>query len=79
MNVVRWNPVRELEEISSRLNRLFARQEGPEANGKEMMTMADWAPAVDISESDEAFYIEADLPDVTKEDLKVTVDKGVLT
>ena len=79
MNIVRWNPVRELEEISSRLNRLFARQEGPEANGKEMMTMADWAPSVDISESDEAFYIEADLPDVTKEDLKVTVDKGVLT
>jgi len=41
--------------------------------------MADWAPSVDISESDEAFHIEADLPDVTKEDLKVTVDKGVLT
>ena len=79
MNGVRWNPVRELEQISNRLNRLFARQEAPEVNGKEMMTMADWAPSVDISESDEAFHIEADLPDVSREDLKVTVDKGVLS
>jgi HSP20 family protein len=71
--------VRELEEVSDRLNRLFARQESQEPDGKETMTTAEGVPSVDISESDEAFHIEADLPDVKKEDLNVTVDKGVLT
>ncbi|MFN3426012.1 MAG: Hsp20/alpha crystallin family protein [Candidatus Thermochlorobacter sp.] len=34
---------------------------------------------VDISEDDKAIYIEADLPGVKKEDLKVTVEDNLLT
>ena len=41
--------------------------------------MADWAPSVNISESDEEFHIEAELPEVKKKDVKVTLDNGVLT
>jgi len=79
MNLVRWNPLRELEEMSDRLNRLFSRQDAQGSNGKEMMMVADWVPSVDISESDEAFHIEADLPDVKKADVTVTLENGVLT
>jgi HSP20 family protein len=43
------------------------------------MTMADWAPFVDISETDEEFHIEAELPEVKKEDVKVTLGNGVVT
>lgn len=39
----------------------------------------DWAPAVDIVEEEDCFKIEADLPDVNKEDIHVSVDNGVLT
>lgn len=79
MNLARWNPLRELEELSDRLNSFFVRQDSRGSNGREMMTVADWAPSVDISETDEEFHIEAELPEVKREDVRVTLDNGVLT
>ena len=79
MNLVNWNPLRELEEMSDRLNSFFGRQGTRRSNGREMMTVADWAPSVDISETDEAFHIEAELPEVKKDDVRVTLENGVLT
>jgi HSP20 family protein len=43
------------------------------------MTVADWMPTVDISETDGEYLIKAELPEVKKEDVKVTVENGVLT
>jgi HSP20 family protein len=43
------------------------------------MTVADWTPTVDISETDTGFEIKAEIPDVKKEDVKVTLEEGVLT
>ena len=43
------------------------------------MTVADWAPSVDISETDDEYLIKVELPGVPKEDVKVTVHDGVLT
>lgn len=79
MNLVQWDPFRELEEMSNRLNRFLSRQDARQSNGKELLTVADWAPSVNISESDEEFHIEAELPEVKKKDVKVTLDNGVLT
>lgn len=79
MNLTRWDPFRELEEMSDRLNRFLTRQDTWRSNNKEFMTVADWVPSVNISETDEEFHIEAELPEVKKEDVKVTLDNGVLT
>ncbi|HMU54208.1 MAG TPA: Hsp20/alpha crystallin family protein [Nitrospira sp.] len=79
MALVRWDPFRELEEMSDRLNRVFARPGARTNNGKETLTVADWMPTVDISESDGEYLIKAELPEVKKEDVKVTVEDGVLT
>ena len=79
MTLVRWNPSRELEEMSDRLNQIFNRQSLPQANAKETMVVADWAPSVDISETDGEYQIKAEIPDVKKEDVKVTLEDGVLT
>lgn len=78
MNLACWDPFRELEEMSDRLNRFFARQDSRRSDGKETLTMADWMPSVDISETDGEFQITAELPEVKKEDVKVTTDNGVL-
>ena len=43
------------------------------------MTAADWTPTVDISETEAEYAIKAELPEVKKEDVKVTVEDGVLT
>jgi len=77
MNIVRWNPFRELEDIQTRLNRVFhdAPVQRSEADG---LFFADWAPAVDIQETDKEYLIKAELPEVKKEDVKVEVLDGVL-
>ena len=78
MTLVRWDPFRELEDMSDRLNRMFARP-ALRTNGKETMTVADWMPTVDISETDGEYLIKAELPEIKKEDVKITVEEGVLT
>jgi HSP20 family protein len=78
MTLVRWDPFRELEDMSERLNRVFTRP-ALRTSGKEALTVADWMPTVDISETDGEYLIKAELPEVKKEDVKVTVEEGVLT
>lgn len=39
----------------------------------------DFRPAVDISEDDKAIYVTADIAGVKPEDIKINVDKNVLT
>src|SRR5574338_501658 len=79
MALVKWDPFRDLEEMSDRLNRIFARPAVWQGQGKEIMTVADWTPTVDISETEAEYVIKAELPEVRKEDVKVTVEDGVLT
>lgn len=79
MNMVKWDPFRELEDVSSRLNRIFERPLIRSESGKEMLAVADWAPSVDISETDAAYLIKGEIPGVKKEDVKVTIENGMLT
>jgi HSP20 family protein len=64
MAVVRLDPFRELEEVSDRLNRVFARPAASGAHGKETMIVADWTPSVDIHETEGEYLIKAEIPDV---------------
>jgi HSP20 family protein len=80
MALVRWNPFRELEEMQTRLNRLFSDTPMPRAgDGGEGLFFASWSPAVDIQETDKEYLIKADLPEVKKEDVKVELLDGTLT
>ncbi len=79
MNLIKWDPFRELEEISNRLNRIFGRSAARAESGQEMLTVADWSPSADISETDNAYLIKAEIPGVKKEDVKVTIQDGMLT
>lgn len=79
-NITRWNPVSEFEDLVNRYNRMFGLTlANGEREGRDLFSRSDWAPAVDIKETDEAFTIEAELPGMKKEDVKVTVDDGVLS
>ena len=80
----KWNPLREMEDLHGRLNSLIGRAFGRvpmrgEADTDEAITLSAWAPLVDITEDDKAYVIKAELPEVRKEDLKVSVEDGVLT
>ncbi|WP_303289950.1 Hsp20/alpha crystallin family protein [Marinobacter sp. SS5-14b] len=79
-NITRWSPFSEFEDMMNRYNRMLgvARTNG-DREGKDLFSRSDWAPAVDIKETPEAFTVEAELPGMNKEDVKVTVHDGVLT
>jgi HSP20 family protein len=73
------HPYRELEEIGERFNRLFGGVPARRDAGREALTVADWVPRVDIIEDDREYLIKAEIPEVDKKDVKVTVQEGVLT
>ena len=70
-----WDPFRELEDMSSRLNRLFGRS----LVSQENLTGFDWTPSIDVSETPTSYLIKAELPGVKKEDVHVDIDAGVLS
>jgi len=78
--LTRWHPIKEMEDFENRLARFFGLAPARTTpGGQELMTLAEWTPSVDISEDYKEWLVKADLPEVKKEDVKVTVENGVLT
>lgn len=74
MNLIRWNPIGELDDFFARFPRgLHPRQSA--ASGE----VSEWRPAANITENDAEYTIRADLPAVNKDDIDVAVANGVLT
>ena len=76
MNLTRIDPWRDLETLSTRLNRLF---NTAVSRPDDEMPFGDWLPAMDVEETDGEYLIKADLPAIRREDVKVGVTDGVLT
>jgi HSP20 family protein len=77
MSLIKWQPFGEFDEAFNRMMpSLFSRfpRVGAENGGK-----FEWAPSADISETDQEYLIRALLPAVRKEDVKVTLDQGLIT
>lgn len=76
MALVKWEPMREMEELFDRLTKSIAPQR---SGAQETMVSGDWSPRVDISENGTEFVVKVEIPEVKKEDVHVTVDHGILT
>jgi len=79
--VVAWNPLREIDEAQNRLSRFFLGGFPNRMGTGEIpsLAVADWSPEVDISEDDHGYLLKADLPEMKKDDVKVTVEDGILS
>ncbi|WP_447974734.1 Hsp20/alpha crystallin family protein [Nitrospira sp. Kam-Ns4a] len=78
--LVRWDPFKELEEMEKRIATLFGRAPlRKNGDREESLTVAEWAPLVDIVEDDKEYLIKAELPEVKKEEIKVCVQDDVLS
>jgi HSP20 family protein len=73
MTLSRW---RGMDDILNRYTRAMGQ---PQAGSQEVIATGDWVPLVDIAETDKAFEIKMEIPEVKKENVKVTVDNRVLT
>jgi len=78
--LTRWNQLRQLEALQHGLGSLLNRSPAQWPEGQEeQIAVPEWAPLVDISEDDKEYLIKAELPEVRKEDVKVTAEAGTLT
>ena len=77
MRVIKWEPFRDVDDM---FERVFAdtMRRWPRTSNDERRVY-DWAPAADVSETDGEYLIKAELPEVGKDDLNITVQEGVLT
>ena len=78
----RWNPFKDMDDLQRQLATVFdlaPYRRGSLTNGEESVTVPEWSPAVDIIEDEKEFLIKAELPEVDKGDVKVTVENGTLT
>ena len=78
--VTTWNPLREMDEGQNRLSRFFLGgfPTGMGSGEIPSLAVADWSPEVDISEDDQGYLLKADLPEMKKDDVRVTVEDGIL-
>jgi HSP20 family protein len=79
--LIRWNPFGEMDEIQRRMSSLLEGNLFRRVNaspGDESVT-AEWAPLVDVIEDEKEYLIKVELPEVQKENVKVTVENGTLT
>ena len=76
MTLTRWSPVRALAAVDvDRLQRMFDL-----AFGDEPLSRGAWVPAVDIVENaDKDIVVKAELPEMKREDIKVTFENNILT
>jgi HSP20 family protein len=70
------DPFKELFDIQRNLNSLFESNFG-KAGGEDTALNA-WTPTVDIYEDQDAFLLKLELPEVNKEDIKVSLNENVL-
>ena len=73
----RWSPFKEMEELQGRLGS-WMNLPTRATTSKEALAVADWSPLVDITEDEKEFLLKAELPGVKREEVKLTVEDGVL-
>jgi HSP20 family protein len=75
-----WNPFREMQDLQNRVLNALQTKAALGGNGQqESITVSQWAPVVDITEDANEYLIKAELPEILREDVKVTVENGMLT
>jgi HSP20 family protein len=77
MMLTKWNPGRDYLVLQDRINRLFSDAYGGEEG---LMNKGTWIPPVDIFQNGkDELVLKAELPDMKREDIKITIDNDTLT
>lgn len=78
VNLVRWNPMREMVSLRDEMNRLFEQAFEGGSLGP-WQSSANWGLALDVAETDDAFVVTASVPGMKPDDLDITITNNVLT
>jgi HSP20 family protein len=73
MTLIRWNPYRGLAALPLDVETFF------EDFGLGLNQDSVWSPTVDVVETKESYEVKAEVPGIKKEDIRVSLEHGVLT
>jgi HSP20 family protein len=73
-----FDSLRDFENVENRLSKFLGWPLRHRDGGKEDLALMEWSPAVDIIEDENEFVIKAELPQIKREDVKVSVENGEL-
>lgn len=79
MQLVRFNPVRDMFSFRNRINHMFDDFFYPINRDEVELSMGNWNPVVDIYDNDDNIVIKAELPGIDKEGIEIDVKDRVLT
>ena len=76
MTLVKWTPrpASIFDDMDKMINNVFENDWNFPVRSK-----TNWSPAVDVKESDNSFTLTADIPGLTKKEVKVNVTDGILS
>jgi HSP20 family protein len=78
MAIIRWTPFRELTTMQERMNKLFEDVMKAPYRSDEGLAAPNWAPAVDIYETDKEIVMKAELPEMQEKDIEIKVEDNIL-
>lgn len=76
MTLLRWQPQRDFTSLRRRFNQMF---ENDYFHGEEDTAISCWTPATDIFESKDDFVLKVELPGISKDDVNIEFENGILT
>ena len=79
MNIVRYDPFRELRSLQDEMNRLFSSSFSRGGNNEDQIMRGAWNPQVDIFENKDQIVLEAELPGIKPENVEISIENNVLT
>ncbi|MBX3295979.1 MAG: Hsp20/alpha crystallin family protein [Acidobacteria bacterium] len=77
MNMIKFDPFRELRTLNDEMNRLFSAVPASVERGE--FARGSWSPNVDIYEDENRLFVEAELPGMNRDDFEISVENNVLT
>ena len=77
--LVRFSPNRELNRMQHEFDRIFNDFFPTRTHFRGTHQAAQWAPRVDLSETEDGYTLKLDLPGLDKKDITVNFQDGVLT
>lgn len=77
MAIIRWRPLGEVDSFRREMDRMFDNFFGRETDVAD--SSLTWYPSVDIKETKDDFVLMAEIPGMSKDDIKINISENTLT
>ena len=80
-SLIKWNPISDFHDVTNQLSHLmnFFGQRPYYNDEGGVNDLTEWIPAVNVTEDDSAYHIDLEVPGVTRDDIQINLDNGIIT